>query len=116
MLVIFRSKATESVTMFQNVAVELLKLMGATGHVPGGLTAEDVAAALARLEAAIAGVTARTDAPAQGVENDDWASEDDRDPAREPPVAIAVRALPLISLLKRAAAAHAEVIWEGSGK
>ena len=38
----------------------------------------------------------------------------DKDLDREPPVAIAARAVPLISLLKRAAAADAAVTWEES--
>lgn len=50
MLVIFRSTATESITMFQDVAVQLLKLMGATGRIPGGLSPDDVGPALQRLE------------------------------------------------------------------
>ena len=37
MLVKFRSPATESITMFGEAATQLLKLMGATGRVPGGL-------------------------------------------------------------------------------
>ena len=42
MLVQFSSPATETITMFGNAAVQLLKLMGATGRVPGGLSADDV--------------------------------------------------------------------------
>ena len=37
MLVQFRSPATETITMFGEAATQLLKLMGATGRVPGGL-------------------------------------------------------------------------------
>jgi hypothetical protein len=118
MLVVFRSKATESITMFENVAVELLKLMGATGRVPGGLNAEDVAPALARLESAVDRIKIETHAqtPARPADNEDWATEEDKDLDRQPPVGITVRAVPLISLLRRAAAANAEVIWEPAGK
>ena len=116
MLVVFRSKATESVTMFQNVATELLKLMGASGHVPGAFNAEDVPRALARLESAIDRIKAETHAqtPARPADNEDSATEEDKDLDRQPPVAIAVRAVPLLSLMKRAAAANAEVVWEAS--
>ena len=41
MLVRFKSPATETITMFGNDATQLLKLMGATGRIPGGLSAED---------------------------------------------------------------------------
>ena len=53
MLVQFRSPATETITMFGDVAVQLLKLMGATGASPAALSAEDVPAALQRLESAV---------------------------------------------------------------
>jgi hypothetical protein len=113
-LVVFRSPATDSITMFKDVAVELLKLMGATGHIPGGLSAADTPAALTRLEAAIDRIRVETHAqtPARPADNEDWATDEDKDSDREPPVAIASRAVPLISLLKRAAAADAAVTWE----
>jgi Domain of unknown function (DUF1840) len=106
--------------MFKDVAVELLRLMGATGHIPGGLNAADTRAALTRLETAIDRIRAETHAetPARPADNEDWGAEadaeEDKDLDREPPVAIAARAVPLISLLKRAAAADAAVTWEES--
>ena len=60
MLVTFRSTATESITMFKDVAVQLLKLMGATGRIPGALGPEDVGPALQRLEAATEQIKAGT--------------------------------------------------------
>ena len=119
MLVTFRSTATESVTMFHDVAVELLKLMGASGKVPGALNPEDVPAALQKLEASIEQLRlnnphAETAAPP--ADNEDWSEADERgedDKNKEPPVGITVRAIPLISMLKRAAGAHAELVWEG---
>jgi len=94
--------------MFERDAVELLKLMGATGRVPGGLEAADVPAARARLESAIAKLKAEARADDQ-----DGASEEDQDQDREPPVTIAARAVPLLNLLERVAAANAELVWEG---
>lgn len=114
MLVIFRSTATESITMFQDVAVQLLKLMGATGRVPGALGPDDVPEALQRLERATEQIKAGTHAtPARPADNEDSQNEDDEDEDREPPVDLATRAVPLLSVLKRAAAAHAELMWEG---
>ena len=114
MLVVFRSKATDSIHMFDDVAKELLRLMGATGQIPGGLNAPDVPAALERLERAIDQIKAESHAetPALPADNEDWNAEDDKNLDRQPPVAIAVRAVPLISMLRRAAAGHAEVVWE----
>ena len=53
MLVTFSCPAYADITMFGDVAVRLIKLMGHSGTVPGALLAADVQAALARLEAAV---------------------------------------------------------------
>ena len=117
MLVTFRSTATESITMFQDVAVQLLKLMGATGKIPGALGPEDVPAALRQLEHATEQIKAGTHVtPVRPADNEDATHEDEDDEEREAPVDLATRAVPLLSILKRAAAAKAEIVWEGKGK
>ena len=115
MLVTFRSTATESITMFGDSAMELLKLMGASGRIPGAFTPEEVPAVLQRFEAAIEKLKTDLHAgtPARPADNEDTAADEDEAEDREPPINIATRAVPLLSLLKRAAAAKAEVIWEG---
>lgn len=113
MLVTFRSTATESITMFQDVAVQLLKLMGATGKIPGALSPDDVGPALQRLESATEQLKAGTRATAARPADNEDAEHEDEDEDREPPVDIATRAVPLLSVMKRAAAAHAELMWEG---
>lgn len=116
MLVTFRSTATDSVRMFGDTAEQLLQLMGASGRVPGALSASDVPAALQRLEAGIQELKAQPGSAepqttaALPAGNEDDSAEDDEE--QEPPIAIEVRAIPLIGLLKRAAAANAEVMWE----
>ncbi len=52
MLVTFSCPAYAGITMIGDVAIRLLKAMGHSGTVPGALLAEDVQAALERLEAA----------------------------------------------------------------
>src|SRR5690349_14775155 len=114
MLVTFRSTATEPITMFEGVAVQLLKLMGATGRIPGALSPDDVGPALAKLESATEQIKAGSHiTPARPADNEDAKNEDEDDEDREPPVDIATRAVPLLSIMKRAAAAHAELAWEG---
>lgn len=115
MLVTFRSTATESVTMFSDIATELLRMMGATGRVPGAFTAQDLPAALRKLEGEIERLKAATHAetPARPADNEDWQTDEDNLEEREPPITLATRAVPLISMMKRAAAAKAEVMWEG---
>lgn len=112
MLVTFRSKATESITMFNDVAESLLKMMGATGRVPGALDADDVPPALAKLEAEVESLKAATAAtPAPPATNEDSA-DSDTEGETPAPVPLVSRAVPLLSLLKRAAAARVGVIWE----
>lgn len=115
MLVTFRSSATESVTMFGEVASQLLHMMGATGRIPGAFVGEDVPDALSRLQAALARLEqegAAHGTPAPPALNED-AEADEDDEVHEPPVELVVRAAPLLDLLRRAAAAKAEVSWEG---
>ena len=104
MLVTFETQAHANITMFGEVAVTLLKLMGQSGTVPGALLAADVPAALERLRSAVA---EQPDLPL--------------DPAREPGakdtgeerhVSLGHRALPLIELLEDAAAAGRNVMWD----
>jgi hypothetical protein len=104
MLVTFETQAHANITMFGEVAVTLLKLMGQSGTVPGALLAEDVPAALERLRAAVSAdpETPLDPAPRPGVRPDE---------AQEAHVSLGHRALPLIQLLEAAAAANENVMW-----
>lgn len=104
MLVTFTCKAYADITMFGDVALTLLKMMGHSGTIPGAILAEDVPAALDRLKRAIQEAKAE---PAQGEAT--GAENEDRD---EPRVNLATRALPLIELLTAAAKADADVMWK----
>jgi len=46
MLVTFRTSAYANITMFGDIAVTLLKMMGHSGTVPSAIRADDVPAAL----------------------------------------------------------------------
>jgi arginase len=98
MLVRFDSKAG-SITMFGEVAVDLLKLMGQSGVLPGALLAADIPAAVERLRRGVEKHPASTDKAG----NDDQA---------ESKVSLRQRAFPLIELLERAAKRGADVIWD----
>lgn len=113
MLINFKSSVTETVTMFGDVGKELIQMMGASGRVPGALAADDVADALQKLEQATDQIKIQTHAatPAPPADNEDTAVDDDGKD-KEPVISVATRAIPLISLLKRAAAANTEVMWE----
>lgn len=101
MLVTFTCKAYADITMFGDVALGMLKMMGHSETVPGAILAEDVPAALDRLKRAIEAAPARNESrKAKGEEPD------------EPPVSLAHRALPLIELLAAAAQQKADVMWK----
>jgi Domain of unknown function (DUF1840) len=98
MLVTFTTKAYADITMFGDVALAMLKMMGHSGTVPGAIQAEDVPKALSLLTAAIG-----ANKVLPPVENKD---------ADEPVVSMANRGLPLINLLTAAAKSGSYVMWK----
>jgi hypothetical protein len=106
MLVTFRTKAYANITMFGDVAKQLLELMGHSGTVPSALNAEDVPNALARLETGIA--QRRAAEAAEPSPPDD--GRDGYDAPRV--VTLSQRAAPLLELLRAAKAKRADVMWD----
>jgi CTP:molybdopterin cytidylyltransferase MocA len=100
MLVRFDSKAG-TLTMFGDVGVHLLKLMGHSGTVPSAILAADIPAAVARLERALAEGAALPEAERPRADDE-----------QATPVSLRQRAFPLIELLRRAAAKQADVLWD----
>ena len=98
MLVTFTTDAYADITMFGDVALTMLKMMGHSAIVPGAIMEADVPVALSRLTAAI---DAEKASPSIDDKNMD-----------EPVVSMAHRALPLISLLTAAAKAGSYVTWK----
>jgi hypothetical protein len=98
MLVTFNTQAYADITMFGDVAIAMLKMMGHSGTVPGAIRAEDVPAALGRLKAAVEAGKALPPHADKG--------------ADEPVVSTAHRALPLIELLTAAAKDGCGVMWK----
>ncbi len=101
MLVTFRTNAWGNITMFGDVAVTLLKMMGHSGTVPSALLARDVPAALARLKQQLASRATEDDAGTPSGDDD-----------AEEPVGLALRAHPLIEMLSAAAEQEADVMWQ----
>lgn len=98
MLVTFTTDAYADITMFGDVALTMLKMMGHSPAVPGAVLAADVPEALTRLKAAVEAEKL----PPPRLEN----VED------EPEVSTAHRALPLINLLSAATKAEKNVMWK----
>lgn len=111
MIVTFRTKAHAEITMFGNVAVELLKLAGMTGNVPTAILGADVASVLAKLEHALAEYAAAhgAGAPSAAESREPSAGRDD-ERAADPTVPLRNRALPVLELLRAAAAEKADVM------
>ena len=102
MLVTFSTPAHANITMFGDVALHLLKLMGHSETVPGALLTEDIPAALERLEAAVE-ADGQSPLPKQQLQEEEEG---------ESPVSLGHRALPLIDLLRAAAKTKGNVMWD----
>lgn len=103
MLVKFHSQAGQSILMFENDARTLLRMMGMSGDIPGAVAAEDVGAALDRLDHSLEnGKPQSNPVPDAG----------GRDDASEAPVGMSVRAYPLVQLLQIASRRKRAVVWE----
>ena len=98
MLVTFTTDAYADITMFGDVALRMLKMMGHSATVPGAILAEDIPAALDQLTIAI-----NAEKISPQIENED---ED------EQVVSMVHRGLPLINLLSAAIKANCNVMWK----
>jgi len=100
MLVKFDSEVG-SVTMFGDVAIAVLKMMGHSGTVPSALLADDIPAALQKLKSGLAMTSDASDVRAENNQDD-----------KPPPVSLRQRAFPLVELLERAAARRVDITWK----
>lgn len=97
MLVKFTSRSYADITMFGDVAKDMLSAMGQSGVIPGALNPRDIPRALENLQAAVD----RSKAEPAAQQDDD---------SFQP--GFAQRALPLLALLQAAIDADKDVIWE----
>lgn len=101
MLVTFHSKSYYPITMFGEVALQLLEGMGTSGKIPGALYADDVPQALWQLQQWLASQQPETaDAMLMDME------------AAAQPVAMQQRAQPLLEMLQGAAKEQHGVSWD----
>ncbi|KAA3631060.1 MAG: DUF1840 domain-containing protein [Proteobacteria bacterium] len=101
MLITFTCKSHADITMFGDVAKQLLKFMGHSGTVPGAIRPDDIPEALDNLERALAALA----------EKEPPETDDDEGNRK---VTLSRRAWPLIDLLKSAHRDHSIVMWEAS--
>ncbi|MFH4488305.1 DUF1840 domain-containing protein [Vibrio diabolicus] len=104
MLITFRCHSHSNVTMFGDIAIKMIKMMGHSGSVPGAISAQDIPDALSRLTSALAAQEAIE-------KNNSQATEEDEE-QEEQTVSLGRRAFPLIELLKSAIKEECEVMWD----
>ncbi|MDF4353283.1 DUF1840 domain-containing protein [Vibrio parahaemolyticus] len=105
MLITFRCRSYANVTMFGDIALEMIKMMGHSGTVPGSISAQDVPDALSKLTSALSAKNAAE-------ENLPTDVDVDEEEQVEHAVSLGRRAFPLIELLKSAIKEECEVMWD----
>ncbi|TOI34560.1 DUF1840 domain-containing protein [Vibrio parahaemolyticus] len=106
MLITFRCRSYANVTMFGDIALEMIKMMGHSGTVPGSISAQDVPDALSKLTSALSAKNAAEESLPTDVD------VDEEEEQAEPAVSLGRRAFPLIELLKSAIKEECEVMWD----
>ncbi|HCM0710048.1 TPA: DUF1840 domain-containing protein [Vibrio parahaemolyticus] len=106
MLITFRCRSYANVTMFGDIALEMIKMMGHSGTVPGSISAQDVPDALSKLTSALSAKNAAEENLPTDVD------VDEEEEQAEPAISLGRRAFPLIELLKSAIKEECEVMWD----
>ncbi len=101
MLVHFSCPETAKITMFGDVALELIGMMGHSGTIPGAIRGDNLEPALKRLKTKLAAVADSGKEAAR-----------ENDPDEEPAVTLSQRAVPLIQMLEAAIEADSYLMWE----
>lgn len=100
MLIKFDS-SVGALTMFGDVGEQLIKMMGHSGAVPSAILAADLPHAIAQLEAALAALPP-----------DAQPASDEQRESHAVKVSLRLRAHPLLELMRRAAKAKADLLWD----
>ncbi|EJG1532977.1 DUF1840 domain-containing protein [Vibrio parahaemolyticus] len=106
MLITFRCRSYANVTMFGDIALEMIKMMGHSGTVPGSISAQNVPDALSKLTSALSAKNAAEENRPTDVD------VDEEEEQAESAVSLGRRAFPLIELLKSAIKEECEVMWD----
>ena len=108
-MVTFKSKASRDVDYHTNVGLQLLKMMGRDNKVPSAMFADDVPAALTRLQQALAELD--DDEVASDNQTGTGKTQQDKDDKPQK-VSLKQRAQPLLKLLHKAQQANVGLMWQ----
>ena len=103
MLYKFKSRAAADLIMLEPQGRQVVTIMGKTPGPSGIVTAAQIPAAIAALEAAVAAEEA--------VPADEAGAEENTQSERADTVRLRQRVTPLIDMLKRSAAADVDLVW-----
>ncbi|AEX24994.1 DUF1840 domain-containing protein [Vibrio sp. EJY3] len=106
MLITFRCKSHANVTMFGGIGLQLIKMMGHSGTVPGAILSPDIPEALSKLTFSLAAESTAAQ------KNTSATGDDEEEALSEQVVSLNLRAVPLIELLKSAIDAQCDVMWD----
>nr|WP_319556321.1 DUF1840 domain-containing protein [uncultured Vibrio sp.] len=109
MLITFRCKSYATVTMFGDIGLQMIKMMGHSGTVPGAILAPDLPEALSKLTLSLA---AESIAVQKDTSSTKDVEDDEEEALSEQVVSLNLRAVPLIELLKSAIDAQCDVMWD----
>lgn len=102
MLVVFTNKSGSTIDMFEEVATDLIKLMGRRNAVPSAINAEDLPEALTALKSSLAEL--------DNLDNNEQESEDEESTAKT--VGLSTRAHPLIELIQQSISDDSFLMWD----
>jgi cyclopropane-fatty-acyl-phospholipid synthase len=106
MLYKFKSRAAADLIMLEPHGRQIVSIIGKTPGASGIVTAAQIPAAIAALEAAVADEEARAQAQMAEEGDDTDAAEQRKDVVR-----LRQRVVPFIEMLQRSAAADVDVVW-----
>jgi hypothetical protein len=95
--------------MFGDIGLQMIKMMGHSGTVPGAILAPDLPEALSKLTLSLA--TESSTAPKDTSATQD-VEDDEEEALSEQVVGLNLRAVPLIELLKSAIDVQCDVMWD----
>ena len=101
MLIRFSTKTGPDISMFERDALQMLKLMGRSGKIPGAIKDEDVDSALEKLQSAL---------KAQSADHAEEKGDEEKG------IGLSTRAWPLMEMLRRAIKNDETVMWEHDDK